>query len=144
MKRLGRAALAIAVVVAAVWLVIRLGQSPPDGPVEVAWDDAACAECRMHVGAPAFAAQLQTRDGEVLDFDDPGCLFRYRAARRPRVHAVYFHAHEGNAWLRESEVAFRRVDDTPMGYGLAAVRRGTPGAVTLREAERLVREGGRR
>jgi hypothetical protein len=139
-----RAALAIAVLVAAVWLVIRLGQSPPDGPVAVAWDDAACAECRMHVGNPAFAAQLQTQDGEVLDFDDPGCLFRYRAAHHPRVHAVYFHAHEGDAWLRETETAFARVSETPMGYGLAAAPRGTPGALSVREAERLVREGGQR
>ncbi len=125
---------------AAVWLVIRLGQSLPEGPVPVAWDEAACAECRMHVGDPRFAAQLQTEDGDVLNFDDPGCLFRYRAKNHPDVHAVYFHAHEGDEWLPEKATAFGSVSETPMGSGLAAVPRGTAGAVSAQEAERIALE----
>lgn len=144
MKRLGVASLVVVALVAAVWIVIRTGQTPPDGPVAVAWNDTACAECRMHVGDPAFAAQLQTEDGEVLNFDDPGCLLRYRATQHPRVHAVYFHTAQGDRWLREAETAFDRVEGTPMGYGFAAVPRGTAGAVSVRDAEQSVKAGGRR
>lgn len=144
MKRFTRLSVAAVAVVAAVWIVIRLGQSPPEGPVPVEWDDTACAECRMHVGDPRFAAQLQTVDGDVLNFDDPGCLLRYRAKNRPKVHAVYFHAHEGDEWLPEKTAAFLRVGETPMGFGLAAVPRGTAGAVSVGEAARIVGEGGHR
>ncbi len=52
----------------------------PDAVEPVAWDRAVCARCSMLVGASArFAAQLQTEDGTVLDFDDPGCLLELRA-----------------------------------------------------------------
>ena len=138
MKRFAKALFVFAVAVLALGIAVTLGQGLPDGPVPVAWDEEACAECRMHVGNPAYAAQLQTRDGDVLNFDDPGCLLRYRATRHPKVHAVYFHAQQGERWLRESEVAFVRADDTPMGYGLAAVPRRTTGAVSLRQAAKMV------
>jgi len=97
---------------------------PPEGPEPVAWDREACARCRMLIGDPRFAAQLQTRDGRVLNFDDPGCLLRFRAERDPEVQALWFHHHREDRWIRGDRVAF--VDPggpTPMGYGLAAVAR---------------------
>lgn len=137
MNRAAKVAIPVVLAVAAVVVVVRLGQRLPDGPVPVAWDDAACGECRMHVGEPRYAVQLQTKDGDVLDFDDPGCLFRYAARERPRVHAIWFHDSQGAGWLRASEVGFVRAAQTPMDYGLAAVRRGTPGAVSIAEARRI-------
>ena len=49
----------------------------PQGPVPVVWDGEVCGHCKMHVGDPRFAAQLQTTAGDVLNFDDPGCLFEH-------------------------------------------------------------------
>ncbi len=49
----------------------------------------------MAISDPAFAARLQTDDGRVLDFDDPGCQFRYQAEERLKVKALYFHAFRG-------------------------------------------------
>src|SRR5690242_12190335 len=66
-------------------------QRLPEGPQPIAWDREACAHCHMHIGEPRFAAQLQTEDGRVLNFDDPGCLLAYDAAEHPRSRAVYFH-----------------------------------------------------
>ena len=114
------------------------GQSLPTGPEPVAWDRDACAHCRMHVGDPRFAAQLQTLDGAVLQFDDPGCLLRYLAERRPRVHAAYVHAARGEAWLAMRSASFARISPSPMGYDLGAVPVGTPGAITWGEAAREV------
>ena len=106
----------------------------PDGPVEVLWDREACAHCRMHVGEPSFAAQLQLKDGRVLHFDDPGCLLRYEADRHPDVHAAWFHHSREERWLSRERTAFSPTSPTPMGYGLGAVEVGTPGAVSVAEA----------
>lgn len=92
----------------------------------------------MAISDPAFAAQLQTADGRILDFDDPGCLLTYLAQHTPRVHAVYFHAVDSDRWIPEADVAFVPVQHTPMAYNLGAVPKGTPGAITYAEAVRQV------
>ena len=114
---------------------LRLSARLPRGPQPISWDREACAECHMHIGDPRFASQLQTREGDVLNFDDPGCLLRYESERRPAVHARFFHALSAERWLEASEVAFVRVAETPMGYNLGAVPTGTPGALTLADAQ---------
>jgi hypothetical protein len=107
----------------------------PDRPQPIAWDREMCAECRMHIGEPAFAAQLITGDGQVLSFDDPGCLFIYLADNRPQVHRAWVHHVEQDRWLSLDEAGFVRVDPSPMGYRLAAVGAGTPGALSWTEAQ---------
>lgn len=94
---------------------------PAAGPAPVAWDREACAYCRMHIGDPRFAAQLQPVTGEPVSFDDPGCLFLFLDERAPQVAAVYFRHETEDRWLRGEEVRFRvDVEQTPMGFGLAA------------------------
>ncbi len=124
--------------------LIGCGPSLPAGPVDIAWDDEVCAECRMHIGEPRFAAQLQTRDGEVHDFDDVGCMIRFRDGNRPDVHAVWLRDSRADGWLRYEEAAFVESAQTPMGYGLAAVPRGTPGSISIERAEARVRSRGAR
>lgn len=138
--KIGVAVVAAAVVVVAVALVVVLSGRPPEGPVPIAWDDEACAECHMHVGEPAFAAQLQTTDGRVLNFDDPGCLLRYVEANHPPVHAIYYHHVREDRWIPAERAAFVDVDRTPMGYGLGAVDRGTAGAISIEAATERVSE----
>jgi hypothetical protein len=133
---------------AAVAYSVAAASKVPDGPVDVVWDKAACAECGMHVGEPAFAAQLTTEDGRTQAFDDPGCLFLYVAQHRPDVHSMYFHDHESARWLGPEAVAFVTIEQTPMGFGFGAVAAGTPGAQPLgvvREKclERLYGQGGK-
>lgn len=109
--------------------------APPSGPVEPAWDRVACARCHMLLSDPRFAAQLHTAGGEVRFFDDPGCLLLYRAdAPDPQARA-WFHDSKSERWLPDAEVGFVRVDETPMGHGLAAVARAeTPNALGLEAA----------
>lgn len=125
-------------VAAALGLLVMRLQALPSGVEPVAWDREACAHCRMHVGDPHFAAQLQTDDGVVLNFDDPGCLFHYMRQRSPRVHAIYFHDSRSDRWLPRDEAGFVRADPTPMGYGFAATRRDAPGAIGYEAALDLV------
>jgi len=103
--------------------------------VEPAWDRVACARCHMLVSDPAFAAQLHTPAGEVLFFDDPGCLLLQRAEAPDPEARAFFHDSRGARWLSEAEVGFVPVDETPMGHGLAAVARAdTPAALGLEAA----------
>lgn len=113
-------------------------QRLPDGPVEIAWEQAACAHCHMHLSERAYAVQLQTSDGEVLNFDDPGCFFLYLAEAAPAVHEVWFHHASQPRWLRRAEVGFVPAAATPMNFGLAAVDRAAPGAVSWEAARAVI------
>lgn len=112
----------------------------PEGAVPVVWDGEVCGHCKMHVGDPRFAAQLQTSEGEVMNFDDPGCLFDYLQSHDVSIHALYFRNHLADAWLSESEVGFLPVEDSPMGYGIRAVPEGTPEAQGIDWAKARVQE----
>lgn len=128
LRRLLPLAAALAVAAAAGVLLWRAA-APPAGPVEVPWDRVSCAHCRMLVSDPRYAGQLHTEAGEVLFFDDPGCLLLHRAGRQG-VRAVFFRDSRAERWLAEAEVRFVRVPETPMGYGFAAVGEDAePGAL---------------
>lgn len=114
-------------------------QQPPEGVRPVVWDKESCAECGMAVSTPGFAAQLQTEDGRVFDFDDPGCLFLYLINNQPAVRAAYFHAMSEDRWLSRDEVGFVSTDRSPMGYDLGTVRGDTPGALTFEQALEKIR-----
>jgi copper chaperone NosL len=124
---------------AAILLLAALGAcGRSEGPHPIAWDREACTHCHMLIGDPAFAAQLETADGETPAFDDPGCLLAYLAERRPRVSAMFFHHLREDRWIPGDRVAFVQVARSPMGYGLGAVDAGTPGSFSLERAEALV------
>ena len=110
----------------------------PEGPVDVVWDSEVCGHCKMHVGDPRFAAQLQISEGDVLNFDDPGCLFDYLGSHHASVHALYFRNSEADGWLSEDEVGFVPVDDSPMGYGFGAVPKDREGAQNIDWAKQHV------
>lgn len=107
-----------------------------DGPADIVFDKAACAACGMHVGEPAFAAQVNTTDGRTHAFDDPGCLFLWLDENHPEIRSVWFHHHRERRWISRDLVAFVAVDKSPMGFGLAAVDANTPGAIGLDDARR--------
>ncbi len=141
--KLGGVALLLAVAIGVV-LVVRGSQQLPDEIQPIEWHRQSCAHCQMLIGAPPHAAQLITTDGEVLGFDDPGCALRYIDERRPTVHRLWFHHGTADRWLTDVEVAFTTGATTPMGFGLLAVDRGSPGAIDLATARlRTAREAAR-
>jgi copper chaperone NosL len=133
------ARLARAVLVAA--LLAACGRSSQPAPI--AFDREPCAHCRMLISDPAYAAQLESAEGEVESFDDPGCLLAVLDAH-PDPRAVWFHHVREARWLAGGEVGFVRVPHTPMGYGLGAVAADEPGALSLEEARALVAADGAR
>ncbi len=142
---LARGALA-AVVLAAVGgfaLEVARSRRPADAPQQIAWDRAACAHCGMLISDPSWAAQFATRDGDVLAFDDPGCLLRYEHEHAADSHAAWFHHRREDRWIPRESVGFAIAGPSPMGYDLAAVDAQEPGAISLDEARRRASEGRR-
>jgi hypothetical protein len=138
-KRLIKGLLIVIALVAAGVAFVRFNQPTlSDGPVPIVWDRQVCAHCKMHVGDPRFAAQLHTSEGDVMSFDDPGCLFDYLHGNEAHVHALYFRNYDADGWLTEAEVGFLPVDDSPMGYGIRAVPKDTAGAHDLAWAKEQV------
>ncbi len=128
----------LALVGAFAWAVVR-SQAAPEGPRTVVWDRESCAECGMSVGDRRFACQLQAADGRVLDFDDPGCLFRHLPKEPASVRAIYFRDLGRDAWLTREEAGFVQAAHSPMGYDLGAVPKGTPGAIGFEAARTRAR-----
>lgn len=139
MKRLVLAGGLCSALAAAIW-ALSAALTPPDGPAPLAWDREACAHCRMHVGDRRFAAQLQTTDGRVLNFDDPGCLFKYAAEHRPSERARYFRHLTEDRWVPGAAASFVPAEGSPMGYGLGAIDRRA-GAMTSTAASAQVLDG---
>ena len=123
---------------ALVWLAcIAACRSVPDAPTQIAYDREACAHCHMLIGDPRYAAQLVTDDGDVLDFDDPGCALAYLAEVHPRVHRLWFRDASGDRWIAAADVRFVRGADTPMGSGFAASATSA-GGIDLDRATALI------
>ena len=127
-------------VVAVIGVAVYRSQSIPVTPQPVAWDRETCAECRMLISDHRYAAQIQTADGRVLNFDDPSCLMNYALREHPNVHAVYFHDSASERWLSAQQAAFLQNAATPMGHGLAAVAAGTPNAITYPQAVQKLKD----
>jgi copper chaperone NosL len=130
--------LALAAVAGFVAAIVLRGHPVPDGPVDIVWNREPCAHCHMLVGEPAFAAEIVTTDGDVIVFDDPGCLVRYLEEHTPPVHRIWFHDSTRDHWLSAQEVGFVPGAATPMNYGLAAVPAATPGAIALEDMRRSI------
>ena len=59
--------LLVIALIAVVFAFVRFNQPTlPEGPVPVVWDGEVCGHCKMHVGDPRFAAQLQTTGGDEI------------------------------------------------------------------------------
>ncbi|MBK8166623.1 MAG: hypothetical protein IPK64_11830 [bacterium] len=127
-RRLLPVVIVAGITVAVIADFIRRSEALPQGPADVVWDHTPCAECRMSVSEPAYAAQMQLKDGQVLNFDDPGCLFRFAAGNAVPVHAIYYRHLREERWLAEADAAFIEAGPSPMGYDLGAVEAGAPGA----------------
>ncbi len=82
------------------------GQRRAEGPVPIVWDKEACAFCHMHIGEPGFAAQAQLDNGDVRNFDDPGCLMSWTQKNQEPLRAVYVRHYQEERWLTKSEASF--------------------------------------
>lgn len=107
---------------------------------DVAWGTLACWGCRMPVDFPHFAAQAQRPDGELLVFDDAGCLVIELAMGRlaEPLHLFFHHADE-DRWVAQEAAGFVPRVGTPMDFGYVAVDAGGE-ALTFEAFAAVLRE----
>ena len=108
----------------------------PNAPPEIRYDHQVCDHCGMLISDPTYASALVTREGQTFAFDDPGCLLAYMMDHPASYAHLWFS--DGSRWYTESEVAFQTGQPSPMGSGLHAVPKGTPGALSVGEASSRV------
>jgi copper chaperone NosL len=99
-------------------------------PPSIRYGEEACARCRMIISDDRFAAAIVTRAGEVLRFDDVGCLVEHEAARRPSPAAAAYWVCDftGGGWLDARAATYVRSTQahSPMAYGLTALPPDSP------------------
>jgi len=120
---------------------IRHAQAQLAGPRPIVWDQETCAECHMLISDRHHAAQLQTQEGEVFDFDDPGCLMTYILRNHSRVRAIYFRHSRADRWVDYRSAAFIHSTQSPMGRGYEIVDPGRPGSISFDQALQEVASG---
>src|SRR6185437_12138206 len=141
MRRRNAVGLAMVVALSVIGFAVYDLQALPGGPQPVAWDRENCTECHMLISDRYFAAQLQTADGQTHNFDDPACLMKYVERQHPPVHTIYFRDFHSGDWLQSQEAGFMGAGHSPMGHGLAAVRKNTPGALSYAAALQSIQHG---
>ncbi|ABS24466.1 nitrous oxide reductase accessory protein NosL [Anaeromyxobacter sp. Fw109-5] len=108
----------------AVLLVALSCSRGPPAPAPLDTRNDACAQCRMAVSDPRFAAQLVAAREEPRFFDDIGCLrdFLRAHASLPDGAVAYVADHRTRAWVRAAAARYTRDDAlaTPMSSHLVA------------------------
>lgn len=96
--------------------------APVDGPPTILYGEDVCDRCHMVISDERYAAAARGPAGEVLRFDDLGCLLADPAVDQEAGWRVWVHDRESAAWLRAAAARFVRRDGgtTPMGSGWTA------------------------
>ena len=96
------------------------------GPVPLEWEQAGCSHCHMTLADRRFGAEVITKRGRALPFDDTGCAADHLASRDIGLDEVssvwvidYLHpdsliAAEGATFVKSEGF------QTPMGSGIIA------------------------
>ncbi|HSQ67401.1 MAG TPA: hypothetical protein VLM85_29505 [Polyangiaceae bacterium] len=110
--------------------------------VDPVWGKQACAHCAMLVSDPRFGAELTTREGDRLFFDDPGCMASYLRERSPHVRRMWVHDASG-AWVDATQAHFRTGASSPMDFGFQADAAGSADwSAVVAAAAKRASEGG--
>jgi len=106
----------------AFWLAAGCGQSEIK-PVEIFSEDM-CGHCRMAISDLRFRSEIILESGEVVKFDDLGCLAAYQSAHPDRkVAAVFVKEYDTKNWLLWGKAVIVSTGVfTPMGSGEVAFR----------------------
>ena len=93
-------------------------------PVAIEANDM-CAFCRMSISEKRYAAELIDRDGEVLKFDEIGCLANFRKQKNNgSTGATFVTDFERREWLKAEDAFYVRSPEfkTQMSGGIVAFK----------------------
>jgi len=95
-------------------------------PRAIGYGSESCAHCHMTIADPRFSAELVTRTGKAVPFDDIGCLAAWLAEHTTPVAGSWVVSFVDAGWIRTDSATYLQTDGlhTPMASGLAALRPG--------------------
>ncbi len=101
------------------------GKTDLSQPPKLNYGSDTCAECRMIIQDERFASAVVTAGGEIIKFDDIGCMQIYQQQHAMPGSRAWVHDLESAEWLDAGSAVIERTPDrvTPMGYGIAAHKR---------------------
>lgn len=104
------------------WLL--LGCQVATGPVDPVWGKQTCAHCMMLLSDPRPSAQVQLDDGNLLYFDDIGCMVEWLAEGSRGLRGRWVRSVDGRGWNLAELTRFSEGNATPMDYGLLPAATG--------------------
>ncbi len=91
------------------------------------WDRDVCEHCKMAVSDPHFSAQVVTKAGEHLFFDDLGCALIWMSRNEKRAQGSVLYATDAlsGKWVERKDAIFVTPYVTPMSYGIGVLSKGS-------------------
>ncbi|MDO8896187.1 MAG: hypothetical protein Q7V19_00945 [Bacteroidales bacterium] len=115
-------------------------------PREIHFDRDICVLCLMGLADPKYSAQSINTRGDIVWFDDLGCLIFFMESpdweRFGGETAVsYIADSETGEWLKVEEAWYTYGKQTPMGYGYSAVKQKVDTAFDYPTTVKRIKEG---
>lgn len=116
------------------------------GPREINWDRDICINCLMGMADQKYSVQSINAYGDVLWYDDLGCLIQYMGTedwqKYEGENAISWIGDcETGEWLQVEKAWYRFGDRTPMGYGYGALKNKTDSTYDYQTTVKRIHDG---
>ncbi len=134
--------------VVALLLLVSCTHTPDYSPRKINYDRDICAQCLMGIADQQYAVQAINSYGDVLWFDDIGCLHEYMKGPQwkkfvgdKKVQIWVGDSEHKGKWLDAKKAWYTFGQHTPMGYGYSAVGQPEDSSFTFQQMFRRIDEG---
>ncbi len=129
-------------------LLVSCSHAPDYSPRKVNYDRDICAQCLMGIADQQYAVQAINSYGDVLWFDDIGCLNEYMKGPEwkkfvdgKKVQIWVGDSQHKDKWLDATKAYYTFGKHTPMGYGYSAVAQPGDSTFTYEQMLKRIDEG---
>ena len=121
-------------------------RSVDQSPREINFDRDVCINCLMGLADQKYSAQAINKYGDVIWFDDLGCLVQYMDTEDWKRFdgesaQMWIGDCETGEWLDVKKAWYRYGDRTPMGYGYGALKNKADSTYDFETVVKRIHEG---
>lgn len=116
-------------------------------PRKINYERDICAQCLMGIADSLWAVQSINSLGDVLWFDDIGCLFEYmrtdnwkKFVNHQKVQ-IWVGNTQNGGWIDAKKAYYNFGKHTPMGYGYSAVEKPNDSTFTFSQVQKRIEQG---
>ncbi len=128
-------------------IVMSCNRSPDYSPRIIHYNRDICAQCLMGIADSLYAVQAINSQGNVLWFDDIGCLITYvntpnwKQFKNNGKVKIWVGNTEKGGWIDAEKAYYNFGKHTPMGYGYSAVSTPNDTTFTFAQIIKRINEG---